>query len=66
MGNNGGIDGDFSFYVKDEMLHWAHNYVSSAFYHVGSSEIIPEGRHQLGFEFEITDKPDIASGKDSP
>ena len=48
------------------MLHWVHNYVSSALYHVDSNEIIPEGRHQLGFEFEVTNKPDIASGKGSP
>ncbi len=64
--SHGGIDGGFSFYVKDGMLHWVHNYVSSALYHVDSSEIIPEGRHQLGFEFEVTDKPDIAGGKGSP
>ena len=43
-----------------------HNYVSRAFYHVESNENVPEGRHQLGFEFEVTGKPDFANGKGSP
>lgn len=43
-----------------------HNYVSRAFYHVESDENVPEGRHQLGFEFEVTGKPDFANGKGSP
>jgi arylsulfatase len=42
-----------------------HNYVSRAFYHVESDENVPEGRHQLGFEFEVTGKPDFANGKGS-
>ena len=43
-----------------------HNYVSRALYHVESSENVPEGRHQLGFEFGVTGKPDFANGKGSP
>lgn len=31
-----------------------------------SGEDIPEGRHQLRFEFEVTGKPDVASGKGAP
>ncbi len=64
--SHGGIDGGYSFYVKCGKLHWAHNYVSRALYHVESNENVPEGRHQLGFEFEVTGKPDIANGKGSP
>jgi arylsulfatase len=64
--SHGGIDGGYSFYVKDGKLHWVHNYVSRALYHVESSENVLEGRHQLGFEFEVTGKPDIANGKGSP
>ncbi len=64
--SHGGIDGGFSFYVKDGKLHWVHNYVSRALYHVESSENVPTGRHQLGFEFGVTDKPDFANGKGSP
>jgi arylsulfatase len=29
-------------------------------------ESIPEGRHQLRFEFEVTGEPDIAKGKGTP
>ena len=64
--SHGGIDGGYSFYIKDGKLHWVHNYVSRALYHVEFNENVPEGRHQLGFEFEVTGKPDFANGKGSP
>ncbi|KOG43283.1 arylsulfatase [Streptomyces resistomycificus] len=55
--------GGWTFYVKDGHLHYAHNYVQRALYHVGSREKVPEGRHTLRFEFEPTGNPDIAHGK---
>ena len=64
--SHGGIDGGYSFYAKDGKLHWVHNYVSRVFYHVDFSENVSEGRHQLGFEFVMTGKPDFANGKGSP
>jgi arylsulfatase len=64
--SQGDLEAGYIFYVKDGKLHWAHNYVSKAIYHVESGEIIPKGRHQLGFEFEVTGKPDPANGKGSP
>jgi arylsulfatase A-like enzyme len=60
---HGGIDAGYSFYIKDGKLHWVHNYVARAIYHVESRENVPEGRHQLSFEFEVTGKSDIANGK---
>jgi arylsulfatase len=63
---HGGIDAGYSFYMKGGKLHWVHNYVSRALYHVESREKVPEGRHQLRFEFEVTGKPDIANGKGAP
>ena len=33
------------------------------FYHVESNVAVPEGRHKLRFEFEVTGKPDIKSGQ---
>jgi hypothetical protein len=63
---HGGIDSGYSFYIKGGKLHWVHNYVGRALYHVDSSENVPEGRHLLGFEFEVTGKPDFANGKGSP
>jgi len=56
----------FSFYLKDGRLHYAHNYVGRAVYTASSREPVPEGRHTLRFEFEPTDKPDIAQGKGAP
>ena len=56
----------FSFYVKDGKLHYAHNYVGRAIYRASSADPVPEGRHQLRFEFEPTDKPDFAHGKGAP
>ncbi len=63
---HGGIDSGYSLYIKGGKLHWVHNYVAKALYHVESGENVPEGRHQLRFEFEVTGKPDIANGKGAP
>jgi len=58
--------GGYAFYVKDGKLKYAHNYVSREIYHVESMEPVPEGRHQLRFEFEPTGKPDLPHGKGTP
>ncbi|MDQ1022332.1 hypothetical protein QFZ43_008881 [Streptomyces afghaniensis] len=58
--------GGWSFYVKDNHLHYAHNYVHRTLHHVTSSDTLSEGRHALRFEFEPTGAPDIAAGKGSP
>ncbi|MEV3907412.1 hypothetical protein [Streptomyces canus] len=58
--------GGWSFYVKDNHLHYAHNYVQRTLHHVASGEAVPERRHTLRFEFEPTGSPDIAAGKGSP
>src|SRR5262249_10219041 len=47
-------------------LQYVYNYVGSSFYHVESSVAVPEGRHKLRFEFEVTGQPDIAKGKGAP
>jgi arylsulfatase len=64
--SHGDIEAGYLFYTKGGKLHWAHNYVNKTIYHLESRENIPEGRHQLGFEFEVTAKPDFANGKGSP
>lgn len=64
--SQGDIEAGYLFYAKGGKLHWVHNYVGKDFYHVESSANIPEGRHQLGFEFEVTGKPDFTQGKGSP
>ena len=40
--------------------------MSREIYHIESVEPVPEGRHQLRFEFEPTGKPDIPQGKGTP
>jgi arylsulfatase len=61
--SHGAIDGGYVLYVKDGKLHYAHNYVAKAIYHVESEKKIPVGRHKLRYEFEVTAKPDPAVGK---
>ncbi|NIT58577.1 MAG: arylsulfatase, partial [Aliifodinibius sp.] len=63
---HGGNDAGYSFYMKNGKLHWAHNYVARDIYHVESKETVPEGRHKLRFEFEVTGKPDFKQGKGAP
>jgi arylsulfatase len=64
--SQGGNDAGYSLYVKEGKLHYVHNYVGRSWYHVASTEPVPEGRHQLRFEFEMTGAPDIAQGKGAP
>jgi arylsulfatase len=64
--SQGANNSGFTFYVQGGRLHYAHNYVGRATYRVASTEDVPAGRHQLRFEFEPTDKPDIARGQGSP
>jgi arylsulfatase A-like enzyme len=62
----GSAVGGWTFYVKDNRLHYAHNYVRRATYSVASSDPLPTGRHELRFEFEPTGPPDIPNGKGAP
>src|SRR5271166_5053105 len=58
--------GGWTFYVQDNRLHYAHNYVGRGTYSVSSPDPLPAGRHQLRFEFEPTGQPDLAQGKGAP
>ena len=60
--SQGGIDGGYTFFVKDGKLQYVYNYVARNFYHVESNVDVPEGRHQLRYEFEVTGAPDILKG----
>jgi arylsulfatase len=64
--SQGGIDGGYAFYVQDGKLQYIYNYVARNFYHAASTEPVPEGRHQLRYEFEVTGEPDILKGKGTP
>jgi len=64
--SHGGITGGYTFYLQDGRLHYAYNYVGRNTYHLASSEPVPEGRHRLRYEFEVTGKPDVQNGKGAP
>jgi arylsulfatase A-like enzyme len=61
--SQGGIDGGYTFFIKDGKLRYTYSYVARNFYHIESHMSIPEGRHQLRYEFEKTGEPDILKGK---
>jgi arylsulfatase len=62
----GGVDGGYSFYVKDGKLQYVQNYVARDYLHVASTVSVPIGHHALRFEFEVTGQPDFANGKGTP
>jgi hypothetical protein len=64
--SQGGNDGGYSFYVQNGKLCYAYNYVGRNLYYIESSSPVPEGRHNLHFEFEVTGKADIGQGKGAP
>jgi arylsulfatase A-like enzyme len=64
--SQGANDGGFSFYIQGGRLRYAYNYVGKNIYYVESTGPLPEGRHLLRFEFEVTGKPDIAHGRGAP
>ena len=64
--SQGGNDGGYALYVKESKLHYVHNYVARTIYHVESNVTVPQGRHKLRYEFEVTGKPDFATGKGAP
>ena len=64
--SQGGIDGGYSFFVQGGKLRYTYNYVARTFYHIESNIPVPQGRHKLRYEFEVTGKPDILKGKGAP
>jgi arylsulfatase A-like enzyme len=64
--SQGGIDGGYALYVKDGKLIYVYNNVGRNIYHIESDVQVPEGHHQLRYEFEVTGKPDILKGKGAP
>ncbi len=62
----GDVQGGFALYVQGGKLHYVYNYVGAKFFHVESNVPVPEGRHKLRFEFEVTGRPDVKNGKGAP
>jgi arylsulfatase A-like enzyme len=62
----GGRSGGYSLFVQDHKLHYVQNYVGARELHVESRSELPQGEHEVRFEFVPTGKPDIAHGKGAP
>ena len=58
--------GGYSFYIKDNKLHYVHNYVGRSLHSVSTPDALPTGKHELRFEFEPTGKPDLEQGRGAP
>jgi len=58
--------GGYSLFVKDQRLHYVHNYVGRSLHRVSTTDPLPAGRHDLRFEFEPTGEPDLPNGKGAP
>jgi len=63
---HGGLQGGYTFYLKDHKLHYAYNYLGVQRFHVATDTTVPRGHHDLRFEFEPTGQPDVAHGKGAP
>jgi arylsulfatase len=63
---HGGNTGGYTVFIKDGKLHYVHNYVGSREYHIESRERLPAGRVTLRYQFEPTDRPDVAHGRGTP
>jgi arylsulfatase len=62
----GSAAGGYTFFVKDGLMHYAHNYLGKAIYRVAGDTAVPSGSHALRFEFEPTGEMDFLQGKGAP
>ena len=64
--SQGTAAGGYTFFIQDGKLRYVHNYVGRKLLRVESDDVVPEGRHELRFEFEPTGEPDMQAGKGAP
>jgi arylsulfatase len=64
--SQGGVDGGFSFYVRDGRLRYGYNYVADQRFDITSDVDVPTGRHALSMEFAPTGPPSPREGKGAP
>ena len=63
---HGGNVGGYTLFMKDNKLHYVHNYVVAEEFHLVSNIAVPPGKAELRYEFQPTGKPDVKKGKGSP
>jgi arylsulfatase len=64
--SQGGVDGGFSFFVKERKLRYAYNYVADRLFDIVSDSDVPTGKHILSFEFKPTGEAEPLKGKGTP
>ncbi len=62
----GAAAGGYSLFLRDQRLHYVHNYVGRSLHKVSTADPLEPGPHELRFEFEPTGEPDLAHGKGTP
>jgi arylsulfatase len=62
----GGRTGGYTFFVKDQKLHFLYNWLGRDRFWLHSNETVPEGEVELRYEFKPTGKPDVAQGRGVP
>jgi arylsulfatase len=62
----GGVTGGYVFYIKDNKLHYLHNYLGLEEFTVTSSVDVPKGETTLRYEFEPTGPPNPREGRGAP
>jgi arylsulfatase A-like enzyme len=62
----GGSSGGYSLFLKDRKLHYAYNFLGVERFNRSSTSTVPDGDHELRFEFAPTGKPDLAHGRGTP
>jgi arylsulfatase len=50
----GSVLGGWTFFIADGSLEYEHNVAGKERHRVHSDEVVPDGRHRLGFDFEKT------------
>jgi arylsulfatase len=64
--SQGGVDGGFTFFVRDGKLRYTYNYVADQYFTVVSDADVPAGQHILSFEFAPTGQAEPMKGKGAP
>jgi len=64
--SHGNRHGGYALYVKDNKLHYVHNYCALEKFRVSTPDDLPRGELKVRYEFEPTGNPDFANGKGSP
>jgi arylsulfatase len=62
----GGVAGGYVLYVKENKLHYIHNYLGLEEFAVSSTVDVPKGASTLRYEFEPSGVPDIRNGRGAP